>query len=121
MSTYPEIATVHQLFDRTKINDVAETVRDELKTLNLERHIRDGQTIALTAGSRGIANIEIILRTTVEFFRDLGGRPFIVPAMGSHGGATSDGQLEVLASLGLSEDRLGCPIRESDEPAGSRC
>lgn len=115
MSTYPEIATVHQLFDRTKINDVAKTVRDELKTLNLERHIRDGQTIALTAGSRGIANIEIILRTTVEFFRDLGGRPFIVPAMGSHGGATSDGQLEVLASLGLSEDRLGCPIHSGME------
>ena len=115
MSTYPEIATVHQLFDRTKINDVAKTVHDELKTLDLESHIREGQTIALTAGSRGIANIETILRTTVKFLRGLGGKPFIVPAMGSHGGATREGQLEVLASLGLSEDRLGCPIHSSME------
>jgi len=115
MSTYPEIATVRQMFDRTKIDDVATSVRNELKTLNLERSIRKGQTIALTAGSRGIANIETILRTTVAFLRDLGGKPFIVPAMGSHGGATSEGQLEVLASLGLSEDRLGCPIHSSME------
>jgi hypothetical protein len=115
MLIYPKIATVHQAFDRTKIDDVAKAVRDELATLDLGAQVRSGQSVALTAGSRGIDNIEMILRTVVDFLKDLGAEPFIVPAMGSHGGGTVPGQLKVLAALGLSEDRLGCPIRASME------
>ena len=92
MLIYPKIATVHQAFDRTKIDDVAKAVRDELTTLDLGAQVRSGQSVALTAGSRGIDNIEMILRTVVDFLKDLGAEPFIVPAMGSHGGGTVPGQ-----------------------------
>jgi len=77
--------------------------------------IRRGERIAITAGSRGIANIAIILRAIVDAVRDVGGEPFIVPAMGSHGGATAEGQLEVLASYGITEGRMGAPVISSME------
>ncbi len=76
--------------------------------------------IAITAGSRGIRNIPLILGTLVRFVRDCGGEPYLVAAMGSHGGATSQGQREVLAGLGITEETVGCPIRSGMEvvPAG---
>lgn len=72
-------------------------------------------TVAVTAGSRGIANVDIITGPWLDFVKARGAAPFIVPAMGSHGGATAEGQLEVLASYGITPDTMGCEIRSSME------
>ena len=77
--------------------------------------IRPGQTVALTAGSRGIHQIGQILRAAVDFLRALGASPFIVPAMGSHGGGTAIGQTQVLERLGITQQSCGCPIHSSME------
>jgi uncharacterized protein (DUF362 family) len=77
--------------------------------------IRPGARIAIAAGSRGIANLPAIVRATVAGVRALGGEPFVVPAMGSHGGATAEGQAELLADLGVTEAAIECPIRSSME------
>jgi hypothetical protein len=81
----------------------------------LGRVIRPGHTVALTAGSRGIANIPDVLRATVRFLKDLGAQPYIVPAMGSHGGGMAEGQREILESYGITEEYVGAPIRASME------
>ena len=112
---YPLMFRVRQTFERTKVDDVAGAVQNQLEGLGLGRRIRPGETVAVTAGSRGIANIVVILRAIVAHVRQLGGEPFLVPAMGSHGGGTSEGQLEVLSSLGIDESSCECPLRASME------
>jgi hypothetical protein len=104
---------LRQKFERPRIDDVAGAVRAALSGLDLGRRIRPGQSVALTAGSRGIANIPLVLRSAVQFLHDLGARPFLVPAMGSHGGGTAEGQRHVLESYGITEDFVGAPIRAS--------
>jgi hypothetical protein len=104
---------IRQEFDRPRIADVAVAVRTALEQLDLGPKIRPGQSVALTAGSRGIAHIPLVLRTAVGFLRDLGARPFLVPAMGSHGGGTAEGQRHVLESYGITEAFVGAPIRAS--------
>jgi hypothetical protein len=106
---------LRQQFERPRVEDIAAGVRDALEKLGLGRVVRPGQTVALTAGSRGIANIPLVLRAAVRFLRDLGARPFLVPAMGSHGGGTADGQRAVLESYGITEAQVGAPIRASME------
>jgi hypothetical protein len=93
--------------------DVAAEVQQQLASLSLSEQIKPGQTVALTAGSRGIANVHIILRAAVEHLTQLGARPFIVPAMGSHGGGTAAGQRKIIESYGITEEFCGCPIRSS--------
>ncbi len=83
--------------------------------LSLAATVRAGQTVAITAGSRGIHQIGDILQAAVDYLRDLGASPFIVPAMGSHGGGTAEGQRQVLQALGITEEKCGCPIRSSME------
>src|SRR5438132_14235995 len=83
---YPKMVRVRQQFERPRVDNVPAAVQATLEKLNLERAIRPGQTVALTAGSRGIANIPLILKSTADFLKKLGARPFLVPAMGSHGG-----------------------------------
>lgn len=112
---YPKMIRVRQEFERPRVEDVAGTVRQVLAGLNLGRTIRPGHAVALTAGSRGIANIPLVLRTTVEFLKSLGAKPFLVPAMGSHGGGTAEGQRRVLESYGITETYVGAPIRASME------
>jgi len=75
--------------------------------------IKRGDTVAVGAGSRGIANIAVIVRAVVDHLKDLGAKPFVFPAMGSHGGATAEGQLEILAHYGITEAAMGCPLRAS--------
>jgi hypothetical protein len=106
---------LRQHFDRTRVEDIPATLRARLESLDLGKTIRPGQTVALTAGSRGIANIPLVLRTTVQFLADLGARPYLVPAMGSHGGGTAEGQKKVLESYGITESYVGAPIRASME------
>lgn len=115
MSSQPEIFRVRQTFDAPKLEDVAGELRSQLAQLNLGRKVQPGQSVAITAGSRGVASYRQILQVIVDHVKELGGRPLIVPAMGSHGGGTAEGQLEVLASYGITEASLGCPIRSSME------
>jgi hypothetical protein len=110
---YPKIVRIRQEFERPRIDDVATAVWTALGQLGLARTIRPGQTVALTAGSRGIANIPLVLRTTARFLEELGARPFLVPAMGSHGGGNAEGQRRVLESYGITEEFVGVPIRAS--------
>jgi hypothetical protein len=104
---------LRQKFPRPLVENIPATVRDVLSKLNLQTKIKRSQTVALTAGSRGIANIALILKSVVQHLRDLGAQPFLVPSMGSHGGATAEGQTEVLHSYGITEEFCGAPIRSS--------
>jgi hypothetical protein len=112
---YPALVRLRQQFDRPRVEHVPSTVAATLERLDLRRRIRPGQTVVLTAGSRGIANIPLILRATADFLKRLGARPFLVPAMGSHGGGTAAGQRRILESYGITEEFVGVPIRASME------
>lgn len=111
----PRMVRVRQKFDDAHLADVGAAVRRTLCESGVLRGVKPGMRVAVTAGSRGIANIALILRTIVEALREAGAAPFVVPAMGSHGGATAEGQLDVLRSLGVTEAFLGCPIESSME------
>jgi len=115
VSDFPPIFRVRQKFDRPRVADIAAEVHAQLARLELHRRVQPGQSVAITAGSRGIANIAAILRAAVDHFRSLRAEPLIVPAMGSHGGATAQGQCQVLESYGITEKSVGCPIRSSME------
>ncbi len=108
--SFPKMARFRQRFAAEALDDVVGTVAAQLRACDLAGHIQRGQRIAVTGGSRGIANISIITRTVVDAVRAAGGEPFVMPAMGSHGGATAAGQKEVLASYGLGEANMGCPV-----------
>jgi hypothetical protein len=105
-----------QKFEGSTLGDAAAATRDALAGLPVAKFIRPGMTVAVGAGSRGIANYAAIVRTVCEELKTLGARPFIVPAMGSHGGATDRGQLDVLAHYGITEKQMGVPILSSMEP-----
>lgn len=116
MAVYPQIFRVRQQFERPRVDDVPAEVAAQLSRLNLERIVRPGQSVAITAGSRGIAQIAVILRSIVEHFtKRLHAKPFIVPAMGSHGGGAAEGQRALLERYGITESFCGCPIRASME------
>lgn len=106
----PKMVRVIQNFPRPVLVDVAKAVREEMQRPEILGRIKSGDKIAVTAGSRGIANIALILREVVANLKARGAEPFIIPAMGSHGGATAEGQVEVLHSLGISEESVGAPI-----------
>ena len=112
----PNVVRVQQVFDKTRLEDAAEAVVAGLRRLNLEKRIAPGARIAITAGSRGIQNLVTMTRAVVDTVKAVGGQPFIVPAMGSHGGATDEGQKNLLADLGISEATMGCPILSSVAP-----
>lgn len=113
--TFPRIFRIRQTFERTRVAEVAAAVQRELERLNLRERVRPGQSVAITAGSRGIANIHLIIKAAVDHFKSLGVRPFIVAAMGSHGGGTSEGQQRILTDYGITEEFCGCPVRSSME------
>ncbi|MCO6455140.1 MAG: DUF2088 domain-containing protein [Pirellulaceae bacterium] len=115
MGEYPQIFRVRQTFEAPRVLDVAAEVERQLARLELQRQLQPGQSVAVTAGSRGIANIALIIRAICQHVRRLGGEPFIVPAMGSHGGGTAEGQRKVIESYGVTEQFCGCPIRSSLE------
>ena len=103
------LSKIRQSFPRERILDIEKTVSMQLAAVRAA--IRPGASIAIAAGSRGVANIARIVKATVDFVRNANARPFIVPAMGSHGGATAEGQTELLASYGITEQTMGCPLR----------
>jgi len=111
----PKMIKVRQVFPAIPLENVEAELREQLRKKQLLSRIKPGQTVAITAGSRGISDIVRILREVVVCVKEAGGIPFIVPAMGSHGGATAQGQVEMLNSLGITEQSVGAPIKSSME------
>lgn len=109
----PAMFHAEQMFPREKIDpqDIPDAVRKQLSQPQFCSRIRPGMQIAVTAGSRGIRNVDIITRAIVDFVYSCGAVPFIVPSMGSHGGASAEGQKEILAGYGITEETMGCEIR----------
>lgn len=107
------LSRIRQSFPRKRIEDIENTTAAQLAALR--SLIKPSASIAIATGSRGVANIARIVKAAVRFAREAGAKPFIVPAMGSHGGATAEGQAEVLASYGITEQAMGCPVRATME------
>ncbi len=110
---YPLVFRVRQEFDASQIHDVPGEVEAQLSRLSLGNKIKPGQTVAIAAGSRGIANIHHIIKAIVDHIKRLGADPFIVPAMGSHGGGIAKEQRKILESYGITEEFCECPIRST--------
>jgi hypothetical protein len=109
------MARIRQKFPRPVLEDIPAVVREQLKKEGILDRVKKGDRVAITAGSRGIANIAVIIREIVSSLKEVGAHPFIIPTMGSHGGATAQGQVEVLHSLGITEEAVGAPIRATME------
>ena len=105
---------VRQKFDSQKVGDPSAAINREFESANFLPDLT-GKSVAISAGSRGIANIAEIIKSIARNIRKRGGEPFIVPAMGSHGGGTAEGQTKVLANYGITEDFCECEIRASME------
>jgi hypothetical protein len=112
---FPKVVKIRQKFPRPRVENIEAALREQLGRGEISSTIKPGMSVALTAGSRGIAEIDEILRSLVEVLKEMEAEPFIVPAMGSHGGATAEGQVEILESLGVTEEFCGAPIRSSME------
>lgn len=110
---FPRMLLVKQHFPERKLKDIASTVARELGSGGIAQGLRPGSRIAIGAGSRGIKNITAIARAAVDFWKAQGMKPFIFPAMGSHGAATAEGQAAVLSHLGIREGTMGCPVISS--------
>ena len=108
-----KLAKIRNHFHDNSLKDVRGTIQKEL--MGLSGMIKSGSSIAIAVGSRGIDNLELTVKQVVDFVQQQGGNPFIVPAMGSHGGATGDGQAEVLSGYGITETSMGVPVRTSME------
>ena len=106
---------VRQHFDSVQVLDVGAQVRDQLNRPAIRARLAPGQNVAVAVGSRGVANIGLIVKSVCDALKALGVAPFIVPAMGSHGGATPEGQRKVLAALGVTDQTTGAEIRSSME------
>ena len=111
----PKFYKVANKMDDTHIEDVAQAVRDALKREGTLDRIKPGSTVCFTAASREIANSVLILRTFAEELKRIGAKPYIVPAMGSHGGATAEGQRAILDHYGITEEACGCEIHATME------
>lgn len=111
----PKMAPVRQEFDPSCIADIPGEITKEFFKPGIGDSINTGASIAITVGSRGIANIPVITKAIVDNVKTYGGKPFIVPAMGSHGGATAEGQRKILEGMGVTEEFIGAPIRSSME------
>lgn len=107
----PKLIKIRQSFNNKCIKDLERTVKEQIN--NLDISLKPGASIAVAVGSRGIADIHRIIKAAVEALKEKGANPFIVPAMGSHGGATAEGQREVLESYGITEEYIGAPIKSS--------
>jgi hypothetical protein len=111
----PKMLRLSQKFDCPRLGDIPQEVESQLLSLNLKAKIRPGQSVAVTVGSRGIANIALITKAIVAHLKGFGAVPFIVPAMGSHGGGTPAGQRQIIEDYGVTEDYVGAEIRSSME------
>ena len=111
----PNFYRVENTRSAPKLEDVAAETRRVMQESGTLEQLKPGQSVCIAAGSREIANIALIVRTVCEVVREHGAEPFIIPAMGSHGGATDEGQRQILESYGITEEFCGCPIFSSME------
>ncbi len=106
----PKLTRVRQHFDSKKIKDIEIAVREELGRKEIREKIQKGSKTAVAVGSRGIRNLEQIVKVLIRELKLLGAEPYIVSAMGSHGGGTEDGQREILSGYGITEEKMGVPV-----------
>lgn len=111
----PPLARVQQHLSSRHISNVRSDIREKLLAAGLKHRIKPGDKIAITAGSRGIGGFVELLNGIIDALKSAGGKPFLVPAMGSHGGATADGQTEILRRLGVTENDVLAPIQATME------
>ncbi|MBR1917994.1 MAG: DUF2088 domain-containing protein [Spirochaetales bacterium] len=111
----PRVVKIRQVFDDTRLEDVPAALLAELEREEVVEIIRPGMSIAITAGSRGIDNLALVIKTLVGFLKERGAEPFVIPAMGSHGGSSAEGQKAVIAEYGVVEEYIGCPVRATME------
>lgn len=111
----PKMLTVRQRFKRDGISDVSSCLRGKLMREDLMRRIQPGMKVVLTGSSRQVSNMPVVLRELAAFVRGCGATPWIIPAMGSHGGATAEGQMAILEGYGITEAACGCRIFSSME------
>jgi hypothetical protein len=111
----PGMIQVLQAFERPRIVDVEVELIRKLRASGVLAQVKPGQKIAVTAGSRGIASLPLMLKALVSEIKQVGGAPFLFPAMGSHGGATAEGQRDMLIGMGITEECVGAPIRSTME------
>jgi hypothetical protein len=113
VKTFPRIFKIQQLFKAPRLDRIEEKIDDLLNGFQLSKKIKRGDRVALTAGSRGIMDQARIFKIVISRLKEQGARPLVVPCMGSHGGATADGQRTVLRDLGITEETIGSPIISS--------
>lgn len=113
--SFPRMLLVKQNFPDRRLSDIPGTVLKELGDAGFGSSLAPGSTVAIGVGSRGISNIATIVKSVVSFWIAKGMKPFIFPAMGSHGAATAEGQADVLAHYGIIEETMGCPVKSSLE------
>jgi len=111
--SFPLIRCIHQDIKTPRLTDLESRLRKKLDEFGLKNIVNPNDTVALTAGSRGISNLNIVLKTIIDYLKALKTSPFIIPAMGSHGGGTVEGQLQILKDYGITEANMGCPIKAS--------
>ncbi|GFR36731.1 hypothetical protein PRECH8_00270 [Insulibacter thermoxylanivorax] len=111
----PKMVRIRQKFDATQLEDPLGELQKQLQNHPKYQAVQPGQKVAVAVGSRGISRIDEITKTTIDALKAKGAEPFIVPCMGSHGGATAEGQAKVLEHLGISEETMGVPVRSSME------
>ena len=103
----PKMVKVQQNFESSVLENVDTELKNQLANKNFNRKFTTGMSIAVTAGSRGVANMALTIRTVCDFLKEIGCKPFIIPAMGSHGGSTAEGQRMILSSFGITEETMG--------------
>lgn len=112
---FPKMLRVRQKFEAPVVQDINQEILTQVEALGIKNKIKSGDSVAVACSSRGIANYSTIVKTTVQSLQQIGLKPFIVPAMGSHGAATAEGQKKVLENYGISADKMGVPIQSSLE------
>jgi hypothetical protein len=112
---FPKMFRVKQELEGPTLADIPGSTRESIRRLRLQERVKPGQTVAITSGSRGVASIDRITKAAVDELKTLGLKPFICPTMGSHGEATAEGQLKILAHYGITEATMGCPMKSSME------
>ncbi len=109
----PPLARVRQRLSSEHVEDVRRETRGRLLSAGLREKIKPGAVVAVTAGSRGMGGFVELVAGCVDAIKECGGEPFVMPAMGSHGGATAEGQTEILRRLGITQESVGAPVRTS--------
>jgi hypothetical protein len=111
----PKMAKVRQKLNDKILEDIPGEIRKQILQDKITSTIKPGMSVGVTCGSRGIANIALIIKETVAILSELGAKPFVFPAMGSHGGGSAEGQRDMIEGFGVTEEYIGCPIKATME------